>query len=98
MTWQKKYNPFISLEGRIYKLEAVQYLVCMKYNNHSTNIFFLIFFLPEVLSAMISVLLVYILMGFLLYEAVQRTIHMKYEINGDIMLITAAIGVAVNVM
>ncbi|XP_043328023.1 zinc transporter 4 [Cervus canadensis] len=52
----------------------------------------------EVLSAMISVLLVYILMGFLLYEAVQRTIHMKYEINGDIMLITAAIGVAVNVI
>lgn len=62
------------------------------------QIFFFIFFPPEVLSAMISVLLVYILMGFLLYEAVQRTIHMKYEINGDIMLITAAVGVAVNVM
>ncbi|XP_006831755.1 PREDICTED: zinc transporter 4 [Chrysochloris asiatica] len=52
----------------------------------------------EVLSAMISVLLVYLLMGFLLYEAVQRTIHMDYEINGDIMLITAAVGVAVNVI
>ncbi|XP_003791850.1 zinc transporter 4 [Otolemur garnettii] len=52
----------------------------------------------EVLSAMISVLLVYILMGFLLYEAVQRTIHMNYEINGDIMLITAAVGVAVNII
>lgn len=52
----------------------------------------------EVLSAMISVLLVYILMAFLLYEAVQRTIHMKYEINGDVMLITAAVGVAVNVI
>ncbi|XP_060030572.1 probable proton-coupled zinc antiporter SLC30A4 isoform X2 [Erinaceus europaeus] len=52
----------------------------------------------EVLSAMVSVLLVYILMGFLLYEAVQRTIHMKYEINGDIMLITAAVGVAVNII
>lgn len=55
-------------------------------------------FLLEVLSAMISVMLVYVLMGFLLYEAVQRTIHMNYEINGDIMLITAAVGVAVNVM
>lgn len=54
--------------------------------------------LLEVLSAMISVMLVYVLMGFLLYEAVQRTIHMNYEINGDIMLITAAVGVAVNVM
>ncbi|KAM4829036.1 putative proton-coupled zinc antiporter SLC30A4 isoform 2-T2 [Thomomys bottae] len=52
----------------------------------------------EVLSAMISVLLVYVLMGFLLYEAVQRTIHMNYEINGDIMLITAAVGVAVNII
>jgi len=37
-------------------------------------------------------------MAFLLYEAVQRTIHMDYEINGDIMLITAAVGVAVNLM
>ncbi|KAM4660306.1 putative proton-coupled zinc antiporter SLC30A4 isoform 2-T7 [Amazona ochrocephala] len=52
----------------------------------------------EVLSAIISVLLVYILMAFLLYEAIQRTIHMDYEINGDIMLITAAVGVAVNLM
>ncbi|NXV95879.1 ZNT4 protein, partial [Calonectris borealis] len=52
----------------------------------------------EVLSAIISVLLVYILMAFLLYEAVQRTIHMDYEINGDIMLITAAVGVAVNLI
>ncbi|XP_052663758.1 probable proton-coupled zinc antiporter SLC30A4 isoform X1 [Harpia harpyja] len=52
----------------------------------------------EVLSAIISVLLVYILMAFLLYEAVQRTIRMDYEINGDIMLITAAVGVAVNLI
>ncbi|XP_052663759.1 probable proton-coupled zinc antiporter SLC30A4 isoform X2 [Harpia harpyja] len=54
--------------------------------------------LIEVLSAIISVLLVYILMAFLLYEAVQRTIRMDYEINGDIMLITAAVGVAVNLI
>ncbi|XP_077173645.1 putative proton-coupled zinc antiporter SLC30A4 [Paroedura picta] len=52
----------------------------------------------EVLSAMFSVLLIYILMVFLLYEAVQRTIHMDYDINGDIMLITAAVGVAVNLI
>ncbi|XP_007427185.1 zinc transporter 4 isoform X1 [Python bivittatus] len=52
----------------------------------------------EVLSAIFSVLLIYILMVFLLYEAVQRTIHMDYEINGDVMLITAAIGVAVNLI
>ncbi|KAG6925163.1 solute carrier family 30 member 4 [Chelydra serpentina] len=52
----------------------------------------------EVLSALVSVLLVYILMVVFLYEAVQRTIHMDYEINGDIMLITAAVGVAVNLI
>uniref|UniRef100_A0A2D4LBV7 Solute carrier family 30 member 4 n=1 Tax=Micrurus spixii TaxID=129469 RepID=A0A2D4LBV7_9SAUR len=54
--------------------------------------------LVEVLSAVFSVLLIYILMVFLLYEAVQRTIHMDYEINGDVMLITAAVGVAVNLI
>lgn len=59
---------------------------------------FFFFFFVEVLSAIISVLLVYILTGFLLYEAVQRTIHMDYTINGDVMLITAAVGVAVNLM
>ncbi|XP_003471808.2 probable proton-coupled zinc antiporter SLC30A4 isoform X2 [Cavia porcellus] len=52
----------------------------------------------EVLSAMVSVLLVYILMGFLLYEAVQRTLHTNYDINGDIMIVTAAVGVAVNLI
>ncbi|XP_013931571.1 PREDICTED: zinc transporter 4-like [Thamnophis sirtalis] len=52
----------------------------------------------QVLSAIFSVLLIYILMVFLLYEAVQRTIHMDYEINGDVMLITAAVGVAVNLI
>ncbi|KAE8617858.1 hypothetical protein XENTR_v10009213 [Xenopus tropicalis] len=52
----------------------------------------------EVLSAIVSVILVYILTGFLLYEAIQRTIHMDYNINGDVMLITAAVGVAVNLI
>ncbi|OCT86918.1 zinc transporter 4 [Xenopus laevis] len=52
----------------------------------------------EVLSAIVSVLLVYILTGFLVYEAIQRTIHMNYNINGDVMLITAAVGVAVNLI
>ncbi|XP_063782080.1 probable proton-coupled zinc antiporter SLC30A4 [Pseudophryne corroboree] len=52
----------------------------------------------EVLSAIISVMLVYVLTGFLLYEAIERTIHMDYNINGDVMLITAAVGVAVNII
>lgn len=52
----------------------------------------------EVLSAALSVLLMYVLTGFLLYEAFQRTIHLNFEIDGDVMLITAAVGVAVNLV
>lgn len=47
---------------------------------------------------MLSVVLIYILTGVLLYEAVQRTVHQDFSIDGDIMLITAAVGVAVNLM
>ncbi|XP_017296868.1 zinc transporter 4 [Kryptolebias marmoratus] len=52
----------------------------------------------EVVSAVLSVLLIYVLTAVLLYEAVQRTIHQNFDIDGDIMLITAAVGVAVNLI
>lgn len=52
----------------------------------------------EVVSAVLSVVLIYILTGILLYEAVQRTVHQEFNIDGDIMLITAAVGVAVNLI
>ncbi|KAL1007569.1 hypothetical protein UPYG_G00088500 [Umbra pygmaea] len=52
----------------------------------------------EVVAAGISVLLIYILTGVLLNEAVQRTVKQDFEINGDVMLITAAVGVAVNIV
>uniref|UniRef100_A0A3Q3XRW2 Uncharacterized protein n=1 Tax=Mola mola TaxID=94237 RepID=A0A3Q3XRW2_MOLML len=44
----------------------------------------------EVLSAVVSVALIYILTAVLIYEAVQRTVHQNFDINGDVMLITAA--------
>ncbi|KAJ3592838.1 hypothetical protein NHX12_005176 [Muraenolepis orangiensis] len=52
----------------------------------------------EVVSAGISVLLIYILTAVLLYEAVQRTMQPDFDIDGDVMLITAAVGVAVNLV
>ncbi|KAM4603082.1 putative proton-coupled zinc antiporter SLC30A4 isoform 2-T2 [Polymixia lowei] len=52
----------------------------------------------EVVSAGISVLLIYILTGVLLNEAVQRTVNPDFNIDGDVMLITAAVGVAVNLV
>uniref|UniRef100_A0A3Q0SS98 Probable proton-coupled zinc antiporter SLC30A4 n=1 Tax=Amphilophus citrinellus TaxID=61819 RepID=A0A3Q0SS98_AMPCI len=52
----------------------------------------------EVVAAVLSVLLIYILTAILLYEAVQRTVHQDFNIDGDVMLITAAVGVAVNLI
>lgn len=50
----------------------------------------------EVVSAVLSVMLIYVLTAILLFEAVQRTLHQDFDIDGDVMLITAAVGVAVN--
>ncbi|XP_040889756.1 zinc transporter 4 [Toxotes jaculatrix] len=52
----------------------------------------------EVVSAVLSVVLIYVLTAILLYEAVQRTVHQDFNIDGDVMLITAAVGVAVNLI
>ncbi|CAJ1049352.1 zinc transporter 4 [Xyrichtys novacula] len=52
----------------------------------------------EVVSAVLSVVLIYILTAILLYEAIQRTVHQQFDIDGDVMLITAAVGVAVNLV
>lgn len=52
----------------------------------------------EVVSAVLSVMLIYILTAILLFEAVQRTVHQDFDIDGDVMLITAAVGVAVNLI
>lgn len=55
-------------------------------------------FAAEVVSAVLNVALIYILTAVLVYEAVQRTVHQEFDIDGDVMLITAAVGVAVNLM
>ncbi|XP_061739627.1 zinc transporter 4 [Nerophis ophidion] len=52
----------------------------------------------EVVSAVLSVALIYILTAVLLFEAVERTVHQDFNIDGDVMLITAAVGVAVNLI
>lgn len=52
----------------------------------------------EVIGALTSVLLIWVVTGVLVYMAVQRIISKQYEIDADIMLITAAVGVGVNVI
>ncbi|XP_077374424.1 putative proton-coupled zinc antiporter SLC30A4 [Festucalex cinctus] len=52
----------------------------------------------EVIAAVLSVALIYILTAILLFEAVQRTVNQDFNIDGDVMIITAAVGVAVNLI
>ncbi|KAL5509444.1 hypothetical protein EMCRGX_G004822 [Ephydatia muelleri] len=51
----------------------------------------------EVVGAVISVLIIWLLTGVLVYEAILRIINQDYEIDADIMLLTACGGVFVNV-
>ena len=52
----------------------------------------------EVIGALTSVVLIWIVTGILCYMAVQRIIAKNYEIEAQIMVITATIGVVVNLM
>ena len=50
------------------------------------------------MGAVISVLIIWLITGILVYEAVLRIIHYDEVIDADIMLITACVGVFVNVL
>ena len=52
----------------------------------------------EVVGAVVSVLIIWVLTGVLVYEAILRIIHRNFEVNANIMLITACVGVYVNVL
>ncbi|GFS08499.1 zinc transporter 2 [Elysia marginata] len=52
----------------------------------------------EILGALMSILMLWVLTGILVYSAVQRIIDDDFEINASIMLITAATGVAFNIV
>ena len=54
--------------------------------------------IPEVVGAVISVLVIWVVTGILVYLAVLRILNQDYTINADIMLITAGASVAVNVL
>lgn len=52
----------------------------------------------EVIGAVTSVLLIWVVTGVLVYMAVQRIITEEYEINATIMLVTAGVGIIVNII
>jgi len=52
----------------------------------------------EVLGAIISVLMIWVVTGVLVYIAIQRLITKEFEINAEAMLITSGLGVVVNII
>jgi solute carrier family 30 (zinc transporter), member 2 len=52
----------------------------------------------EVIGALTSVLLIWVVTGVLVYMAIQRVIYKAFEIDATVMLITSAVGVAVNLV
>lgn len=56
------------------------------------------YYRAEVIGALISVMLIYIVTGVLIYCATQRLCTQQYEIQPTYMLITSAFGLIVNIM
>lgn len=52
----------------------------------------------QVIGALTSVLLIWVVTGILFYLAVERIVHKNFELNVTVMLITSAVGVAVNLV
>lgn len=52
----------------------------------------------QVIGALTSVLLIWIVTGILFYLAIERIIHKNFELDTTVMLITSAVGVAVNLV
>ncbi|XP_015109420.1 zinc transporter 2 isoform X2 [Diachasma alloeum] len=52
----------------------------------------------EVIGALTSVLLIWVVTGILFYLAIERIINKDFELDAEVMLITSAIGVAVNLV
>lgn len=52
----------------------------------------------EVIGALTSVLLIWVVTGILVYMAIQRIKNKTYEVDAEVMLITSGVGVVVNIM
>ncbi|CRL02645.1 CLUMA_CG015788, isoform A [Clunio marinus] len=52
----------------------------------------------EVIGALTSVLLIWVITGILVYWAIVRVINREYDVQAEIMLITSAFGILVNVI
>lgn len=51
----------------------------------------------EILGALLSILIIWVLTGVLIYMAVDRVVHPNYTIDADAMIIVSGIGVLMNI-
>lgn len=52
----------------------------------------------EVLGAIVSVLMIWVITAILVYWAILRCFTGDFEVNAEIMLITSAVAILVNIM
>ncbi|XP_068223401.1 proton-coupled zinc antiporter SLC30A2-like isoform X3 [Palaemon carinicauda] len=52
----------------------------------------------EVLGAVVSVLMIWLITGILVYAAVERVTSMDFEVESDVMIIVSALGVVINII
>lgn len=55
-------------------------------------------YFSEILGALVSIILLWVITGILVYLAVERVVSNDFEIKSEVMLITAGCGVAFNLM
>ncbi|XP_071520960.1 proton-coupled zinc antiporter SLC30A2-like isoform X2 [Panulirus ornatus] len=56
------------------------------------------YYRAEVLGAVISVLIIWVITGILVYAAIQRVVSMEFEVEADTMIIVSALGVVINII
>uniref|UniRef100_A0A0D6R0K2 Cation efflux protein cytoplasmic domain-containing protein n=1 Tax=Araucaria cunninghamii TaxID=56994 RepID=A0A0D6R0K2_ARACU len=56
------------------------------------------FFRLEILGALLSIQLIWLLTGILVYEAIERMLHSTSSVNGRLMFIIATFGLVVNIV
>uniref|UniRef100_A0A914VVU7 Solute carrier family 30 member 2 n=1 Tax=Plectus sambesii TaxID=2011161 RepID=A0A914VVU7_9BILA len=56
------------------------------------------FYRAEILGAICSIFIIWVLTGILVYLAIIRVIHNEFDIDADLMLITAGVGVVFNII
>ncbi|XP_056645058.1 proton-coupled zinc antiporter SLC30A2-like [Diorhabda sublineata] len=67
-------------------------------NRPSTKKMLFGWYRAEVIGALTSVLLIWVVTGILVYMAIQRIIYETYEVDAVVMLITSGVGVVVNIV